>query len=715
MAQILHRIHEKGGRFLTEDGNGSNEECSVPSRNWVAVGYDKAVDKTRHRLRVKRLSSSSGKTSDPRAADPIQMQGGRVELDSTEVETGSSNEKAPAPKSQEGQVKLDSPEVGTGSNAKAPTLFMSEQLEVLEERSLFDLSVFGSVLDGELAKEAEDDLCGKEIDIDSILSWSGPPDLQTKSSAGPGSSACPGIQESPQPEAFLRGTGDSPGWELEGPAATSLDSHRQCSDIEPLQSQYKRHMQLSRSTVKSSHAVGDEAHSESMCNFQNLQDLTLSSDTSKLRSMPSPVSDHVETNLRQWINENIPRGLYSCSELNDYIMTALSIAVKLAETLAGETILETELDSCSELSVKWSAGRIVDITARKSLQLCGKPERLASLGKILYELFSGRVPPSRTDKMQTGSGGEPDSEVDKILALLLRDGNARSKRRTMEELDSQFDSGGVVDRYHSELMTSLNDVGLPVSLLDTIKNLLDCCRSSELRTYELYSSFDDVLVDLKLVRDNPDCFLSGLGNSPTVSIPSKLYGRQHVVEEIVRLYESDDCSGLIVNGRAGVGKSSLLLQVFTDISKRDGRYFLRAKFEQAGVNPLAVIASMFDSLCDAFLRDSHPHFRYSVAAELESALGSAGISALSSVIPSISRIVSSPVLGPDDQFMNRAASLSYSFKKLLEIVSSHSVPIIVLFDDLQFVSGDYSQGCSGHTECLVVLCTSGHHSLLQNF
>ena len=688
MAQILHRIHEKGGRFLTEDDNGSNEECSVPSRNWVAVGYDKAVDKTRHRLRVKRLSSSSGKTSDPRAADPIQMQGGRVELDSTEAETGSSNEKAPAPKSQEDKVKLDSAEVETGSNAKAPTLFMSEQLEALRERSLSDLSAFGSILDDEQFRR-------KEIDIDSILSWSGPPDLQTKSSAGPGSSACPGIQESPQPEAFLRGTGDSPGWELEGPAATSLDSHRQCSDIEPIQSQYKLHMQLSQSTVKSgSHAVGDEAHLEPLGNFQNLQDLTLSSDTSKLRSMPSPVSDHVETNLRQWINENIPRGLYSCSELNDYIMTALSIAVRLAETLAGETILETELDSCSELSVKWSAGRIVDITARKSLQLCGKPERLASLGKILYELFSGRVPPSRTDKMQTGSGGEPDSEVGKILAL-LRDGNARSKRRTMEELDSQFDSGGVVDRYHSELMSSLNDVGLPVSLLGTIKNLLDCCRSSELRTYELYSSFDDVLVDLKLVRDNPDCFLSGLGNSPTVSIPSKLYGRQHVVEEIVRLYESDDCNGLIVNGRAGVGKSSLLLQVFTDISKRDGSYFLRAKFEQAGVNPLAVIASMFDALCDAFVRDSHAHTRHSVAAELESALGPAGISALLSVIPSISRIVSSPALGPDDQFMNRAASLSYSFKKLLEIVSSHSVPIIVLVDDLQFVSRGNLSGLFG--------------------
>lgn len=641
-------------------------ECNILSRTWVVAGDDKAMAKTRHRLRENLGSISSEKAiSEPRNADSVESP------------------------SHEDQVKLDSAEVRSGSNAKAPTHFTSEQPGVLEEGSLSDFSAFGSVLDGELAKEAEEDLCEKEIDIDSIFSRSGTQDLQTKSSAGPGSSACQDIQESPHPEAFLRGPGDSPVWELESSAATSFDSHRRCSNIEPIQSQYKHHMQLSQSTVKSgSHAVGDEAHLEPLGNFQNLQGLAHSRDTSKLRSMPSPLSD-VETNLRQWINGNVPQGIYSCPVLNDYIIATLPIAVNLTETLAGERTPEIELCSCSELSVKWSAGRFVGVTARKSsLHLCGKLERLASLGKILYELFSGRVPPPRTGTIRTGSLGGLDVGVDEILPS-FRDGNPRSKKRSM----GRFDSGGV-DQYHSEVVSGLNDVGLPASLIDMIKNLLDCSRS-DFRADESYSSFDDVLVDLKLVRDNPDCFLGGLGNRPTFTISNKLYGRQQVVEEIAKLYESGDCNGLVVHGRAGVGKSSLLLQVFTDISKRDGSYFLRAKFEQAGVNPLAVISSMFDALCDAFVRDSHAHTRHSVAAELESALGPAGISALLSVIPSISRIVSSPALGPDDQFMNRAASLSYSFKKLLEIVSSHSVPIIVLVDDLQFVSRGNLSGLFG--------------------
>lgn len=541
----------------------------------------------------------------------------------------------------------------------------------LQRRRLSDFSVLGSILDGELAQETENDLCGKEMGVDLILGTSGTQDPQSKSSASPG------IQESPQPDAFLCGPGDSLGWQIEGSAAAPMDSHHHCSDVEPLQSQEKLHTQFNQSTVKGSYAVDREAHSELLDDLQNSPDLAYSPETWKVNSMPCPSPDYVETNLRQWIDENVPQGLYSRSDLNDYIMTALPIAINLTETLAGEVMPEIELGSCSALSVKWSADRFVGVTSKKSLQLCDKLGRLASLGKIMYELFSGRTPPPRSYEIQAGSLGGLDVGVDKILTL-VRDDNPRSKKRSMEQFES-----GCVDQYHRELILNLKDVGLPVSLIDMVKNLIDCSRR-DFRADESYASLDDALVDLKLVRDNPDCFLCGVGNSPTFSISSKLYGRRQVVEKIVKLYGSDDCDGLVVHGRAGVGKSSLLLQVFTHISKRDGSYFLRAKFEQAGVNPLAVIASMFDALCDAFVRDSQPHIRHNVAAELESALGPAGISALLSVTPSVLRIVSSPALGPYDQFMNRAASLSYSFQKLLEIISSHFVPIIVLLDDLQF-------------------------------
>jgi len=285
----------------------------------------------------------------------------------------------------------------------------------------------------------------------------------------------------------------------------------------------------------------------------------------------------------------------------------------------------------------------------------------------------------------SGAGGldqlDLNASVEGVVNTLHQDARNSKKRFTNVPPSGSQE----IDLHHNRIVSNLVNASLPASVCGLVKNLLDCSQK-EFRGNESYSSFDDVLADLKLIRDKPGCYLEGVGNSTTISVPNKLYGRQDDVDKITGLFIGGACKGLVVNGRAGVGKSSLLSQVFSDISKQNDSYFVQTKFEQSGINPLAIVASVFNSLCEAFAEAAPSRTKEVVARELESALGVAGINALSLIIPRLSKILESPDLDSTDHYMNQAASVSYSFRKLLEIISSHSAPITLLFDDLQFVS-----------------------------
>jgi len=388
--------------------------------------------------------------------------------------------------------------------------------------------------------------------------------------------------------------------------------------------------------------------------------------------------------LRQWINDQVPKGLYTQAELVEYVESAVPIAIELAEMLAREDGSNPKivLSSCAEISIVLRGNLVTRAVVQKSAQLGSVTDRLASLGSIFYELFSGLIPPQMAEASCSSVAGmdELGVSVNRIIGL-LQDEPRRTKKNNHGSSISRGDS----TRYHEELMSSLDTIGLTSSLSGLIKNLISCSQS-DFRVDEAYSSFADVLVDLNLVRNNPDCYLESLGDSPTFAIPHKLYGRQETMDKIASLYKCDTCNSLVVNGRAGVGKSSLLAHVFASISEQDGSYFLQTKFEQAGTNPLATVASLFDALCEAFIRDAQPQVKTTVAMELESALGEAGVIALSSIVPSLSKISTSLVNDSTYQYMNRAETVRYCFGKLLEIISSRTPPIILMFDDLQFVS-----------------------------
>ena len=398
--------------------------------------------------------------------------------------------------------------------------------------------------------------------------------------------------------------------------------------------------------------------------------------------------------LCQWIKNNMPQGLCSWDDLNNYIMIAIPIAIELIRLLVEEdgANFEIVLES-SEISLQARGNDFTHVEVQRSTKTpaANRLTRLASLGAVLYELFTGLVLPSKSADLQPNAGmDEFDLGVNAILNMLrdedhlsmLRDDDSQAKRKAGVPSKSR----GAIDQYHHEkVMSCLDDVGLPSSIRCIITNLLDCSQS-DFRVDEAYSSFEDVVADLGLVRDNPECYLKSLGDKPKFSIPDKLYGRQETMDKIANLYACETCNCLVVNGRAGVGKSSLLSQVFNNIAQKDGCHLLQIEFEQGGVNPLAKIAFCINSLCESFLRDATSRAKSTVALELESALGDVGAYALALIIPSLSKILEKEAPCLTEQFIDKAATVRYSFCKLLEVMSPHIPPVIIVFDDLQFVS-----------------------------
>ena len=191
------------------------------------------------------------------------------------------------------------------------------------------------------------------------------------------------------------------------------------------------------------------------------------------------------------------------------------------------------------------------------------------------------------------------------------------------------------------------------------------------------------------MRDDPSCFLDDLplDTNPVLAIRDTLYGREDVISKLNSLYQNGAHNGLVLRGSAGIGKSSLATTVMANLSTQTESYFFETKFEQgSNVNPFSNIASVFNSLCDSFAWDATSSQLKDVADGLKAALG-AQTAVLSFIVPNLSMILPhSSEAETSTDCIDRAASVNYSFRKLLEIVSSHSRRLIFLFDDLQWVS-----------------------------
>ena len=445
-----------------------------------------------------------------------------------------------------------------------------------------------------------------------------------------------------------------------------------------------------------------------------------------------------ELTLREWIERSNSATNFAPAE---YVRLSLSVALKLAECLvdtetgglraendSGHLIPLTSIDIENvRLTTRGTAfaasereggeGREGDPIAQEVIESVRIKfstkdgsntgcimDRLFRLGVILCYLFSGS-----DDILSTLDEGAEvslyhfDAFQSSMIPSDLNDDNVESiyQNQINNNIHQNRPSNksqrhmSTTNHIFEHCVAKLESLGIPYSLCSLVGNLLDCGRGNFCGN-DAFRSFAEVKLDLELMLNDPSRFLDNIEVTnmiPSLQICDKLHGRECEKEQVESSYKQlkdGTCSGIIIRGEPGVGKSMLAMHV-RELTIRSGGYFLGAKFDQNNsVNPpLSKICLVFNTLCDYFARDAMPSQLKSVGEALRTRLGSQAF-LLTASLPSLSKL-----LLPSQGSLSGAACVDYAlstrflFKELLDVISAYSmIPISFFFDDVQYAAGD---------------------------
>ncbi|KAK1732394.1 putative AAA ATPase [Skeletonema marinoi] len=360
-----------------------------------------------------------------------------------------------------------------------------------------------------------------------------------------------------------------------------------------------------------------------------------------------------EVTLFEWIKSS--KMAYSSSHglggggMTSYLESALGIAIKLTDYIIKSD--EEKEDSTSGdvertvVCIKDAVSMVPQEDDTTVVIKCQTPsrddpggvgDRLYAVGKILAPLLSGEV----GEMMEEAVGNATKTSSLESMNLNSDDDNCPPKKR---------------QQMKPYLPAQLEHLDLPQPVITILSNLLECGQG-EFVSDEAYTSFGDLLVDLKLLRTEGLSRFSG-------------------------------CQGVIVTGAGGVGKSRIAAHIF-ELTRKDGGLVFATKFDQnqdVNLNPLAKIGVIFNDLIDLFVTVASPSTLLSLSNDLENALG-IHAALLYEVLPSLPRIMPScsQVRYHVDQ-VNMANSMRFMFCKLFEILLSYQTGrITMLFDDVQW-------------------------------
>ncbi|MCP4108751.1 MAG: AAA family ATPase [Desulfobacteraceae bacterium] len=269
-----------------------------------------------------------------------------------------------------------------------------------------------------------------------------------------------------------------------------------------------------------------------------------------------------------------------------------------------------------------------------------------SLGVMLYELLSGRLPFAGTD---------PSELVYSHLAVLPE---------PLHKLDP----------------------GIPKAVSDIVMKLLS--KNAEDR----YQSAKGIQADLEkyldLVRfgDIIETFPLGTRDIPErFDIPQKLYGREHELEILARVFArvtGGHREMMLVSGYSGIGKTALVHEIYKPLTRQKG-YFISGKFDQFQKNiPYSALVNAFRELSRQILTESETRLEQ-WKQKLVSAFGDRG-RVLTDVIPELELIAGAqpdvPELPPTES-RNR---FNMVFQNFIRIFPDPEHPLVIFLDDLQW-------------------------------
>ena len=169
-------------------------------------------------------------------------------------------------------------------------------------------------------------------------------------------------------------------------------------------------------------------------------------------------------------------------------------------------------------------------------------------------------------------------------------------------------------------------------------------------------------------------------------IPQRLYGRDRELAQLSAAFDSA-CEGratlLLVSGYSGIGKTSLISELYKPIVKQRG-YFLTGKFDQVMRNtPYGALIQAFRGFVWQVLAESE-HGLAEWRTRLSKALGANG-GVLAEVIPEIEFVIGKQTPAPVLDSVEAQNRFRYVFQSFVGTVAHKDHPVVIFLDDLQWV------------------------------
>lgn len=279
---------------------------------------------------------------------------------------------------------------------------------------------------------------------------------------------------------------------------------------------------------------------------------------------------------------------------------------------------------------------------------CDYRSDLYSLGVTLYELFTGRLPFDYKDPLKTihyhlAKMPTPPEKIKPDLSP------------TVASIITKLLAKQAEDRYQSAW-------GLRTDIALCIESLEE---TGAIKPFTIASS------------DIPDKFL----------FPEKLYGREQEVSQLLRCFDRV-CEGqqeiILVEGPTGVGKTSLVKEIYLPIAARRG-YFAAGRCQELNQNmPFGAILEALRDLVRQLLTETEDKIEI-WRHKIHEAIGMNG-SLITSVIPELAAIIGNldPVqpLNSVEAEKNRFYLV---FKNFVQVFCRPEHPLVLFLDDIQWL------------------------------
>jgi len=272
---------------------------------------------------------------------------------------------------------------------------------------------------------------------------------------------------------------------------------------------------------------------------------------------------------------------------------------------------------------------------------------LYSLGVVLYELMSGRLPFDSKDPMELihhhiarvpGPPSEVSSEIPEVISSIIL------KLLTKNAEDRYQSAAGVqadLEKCLQRLRLDNTIEGFPIGEAD-------------------YTS--------------------------RFKFPQKLYGRESELKELVSAFKRacrKTSAMMLVSGYSGIGKTALVEELQRTVSQKRG-YFIKGKFDQyLRTTSYAGIIQAFAQFVSQILAEPEKNFN-EWQEKIQSAVGDLG-KVLTEVIPALEELIGAQPNVPQLEGHEAENRFNYLFINFLLTLATEKHPLVLFIDDLQWV------------------------------